>query len=318
MHRLAVLALPGVVPFDLSVPCEVFGRARLADGSPAYRVQVCSPERDLDAGWFELRTRASLRALAGAQTIVVPGVADIAIAPPPSTLAALRRAAERGTRIASLCSGAFTLARAGLLDGRRATTHWLITGELARCYARVRVDPNVLFVDEGAVLTSAGAAAALDLCLHMIRRDFGAEVASRTARLTVMPLERSGGQAQFIDHAPPSADGSSLEPILRWLEQSRDLALDVPSIAKRAGMSIRTLLRRFREQTGSSPKQYLIRARVRRSQHLLETSRDSVEQIAGKVGFGSAVAFRAAFVRIVGTSPASYRVAFRAKRLRRA
>ena len=172
----------------------------------------------------------------------------------------------------------------------------------------------MLFVDNGNILTSAGAAAAFDLCLHMIRLDHGANVAANAARLSVMPLERSGGQAQFIDNVAPTAENPSLEPVLRWIEQSRDTSIDVPSVARKAAMSTRTLVRRFREQTGTTPKQYLIRTRIRRSQRLLESAADSVEEVAANVGFGSATTFRTAFARVVGTSPTSYRASFRSKR----
>jgi transcriptional regulator GlxA family with amidase domain len=173
------------------------------------------------------------------------------------------------------------------------------------------VDPNVLFVDSGQILTSAGLAAGLDLCLHMVRRDHGSAVAAHSARMAVMPLERAGGQAQFIVHEPPTPEGASLEPVIRWLEQNDSAALSLRQIARRAAMSIRTLNRRFREQTGTTPLQYLLAARVRRGQHLLETTDESVERIAAKIGFGSATTFRACFRRLVGTSPRAYRDAFR-------
>ena len=314
MHRVAVLALKGIVLLDLAIPCEVFGRARLADGRPAYHVEVCAPERELDAGWFRVLTRAGLRSLAKFQTVIVAGICDASIPTPPEIVRALRRCAERGARVASICSGAFALADAGLLHGLRATTHWFAAGELARRHPTVEVDPNVLFVDNGNILTSAGAAAAFDLCLHMIRLDHGANVAASAARLSVMPLERSGGQAQFIDNVSPTPESPSLEPVLRWIEQSMDATIDVSSIARRAAMSTRTLVRRFREQTGTTPKQYLIRARIRQSQRLLENTGDSIERVAAKVGFGSATTFRTAFARVVGTSPTSYRASFRSKR----
>jgi transcriptional regulator GlxA family with amidase domain len=213
--------------------------------------------------------------------------------------------------VASICSGAFLLAATGLLDGRRATTHWLGTGELARRYPRVHVDPDVLYVDEGQVLTSAGAAAAFDLCLHLVRLDYGSAVAVDAARASVMPLERDGGQAQFITHAAPAPDGSSLAPLLVWLEENLSKALSLDRIARRAAMSIRSLNRRFREQTGTTPLQWLLRARVRRAQSLLETTTDSIEHIATTVGFGSVTALRAHFRRGVATSPQAYRRAFR-------
>ncbi|MCU1282486.1 MAG: Transcriptional regulator, AraC family, partial [bacterium] len=311
MHVVAVLALDGVVPFDLATPCEVLGRARLANGRAAYRVEVCGVARTVDAGAFQLRTRRTLRWLRCADTIVVPGVADLERPIPPAVLSSLRAAAARGTRIASICTGAFVLARSGLLDGLRATTHWLVAPELARLHPAVTVDADVLYVDNGAILTSAGAAAGLDLCLHHIRRDFGAAVAADTARISVMPLERDGGQAQFIVHAPPAGDGDSLRPLLDWLGRNLHRALTLRTIARRAAMSTRSLSRRFRAQTGTTPAKWVLALRVRRAQQLLETTAQPVERVAEQAGFGSTAAFRDRFVRLVGTSPQAYRRAFR-------
>jgi transcriptional regulator GlxA family with amidase domain len=313
MHTVAVLALDGVIPFDLSAPLDTFGRARLPDGREPYRVRVCSVREEVSAGAFTMRAPYGLQELADADTIVLPGVAEPPPELPPGVTGALRAAAENGTRIASVCVGAFLLAETGLLDGLRATTHWRAAEQLAARYPAVKVDPNVLYVDNGQFLTSAGAAAALDMCLHMIRRDFGSAVAAHAARMSVMPLEREGGQAQFIVHdLPPAPSGATLEPLLHWLEDhcGRDLSLD--EIAAQAGMSTRTLNRRFREQTGTTPLQWLHRARVRRAQHLLETTPYPVERIAAQTGFGSPTAFRERFRRVVGTSPQAYRRAFRA------
>ncbi|MGI5400172.1 GlxA family transcriptional regulator [Streptomyces sp. CA-135486] len=311
MHTVAVLALDGVIPFDLSTPLEVFGRTRLPDGRPAYRVRVCAPTEDVEAGAFTLRAPWPLDTLAEADTIVVPGISDPSVPVPDEVLDALRGAAARGTRLASICSGAFVLAATGLLDGHRATTHWAAAAQLAARHPAVDVDPDVLYVDNGPLLTSAGAAAGLDLCLHMIRRDLGSAVAADAARLSVMPLEREGGQAQFIVHEqPPAPRGSVIEPLLRWMEDNarRDLSLD--DLAAQAGMSVRTLNRRFREQTGASPLQWLQRARIRQAQYLLETTGHPVDRIATQVGFGSPTAFRDHFKRLVGTSPHAYRRAF--------
>jgi transcriptional regulator GlxA family with amidase domain len=280
MHTVAVLALDGVLAFDLSTPVEVFGRVRLPGGRAAYRVRVCAPTDEVDAGLFSMRAPWGLDALAGAGTIVLPGLADPSVPIPEDVLAALLGAADGGTRIASICVGAFTLAATGLLDGRRATTHWAAAGELSRLYPEIKVDPNVLFVDNGQILTSAGAAAGLDLCLHMIRRDHGSAVASDAARVAVMPLERDGGQAQYIVHEQPGMDGASLEPLLRWMEENADRELTLDDIATRATMSTRTLYRRFREQTGATPVQWLHGARIRQAQQLLETTEHPVERIA--------------------------------------
>jgi transcriptional regulator GlxA family with amidase domain len=318
MHTVAILALDKVIPFDLSTPIEVFGRVRLPDGKPAYRIEVCGPRRSIDAGMFRLRPSAELAALADADTIILPGLSEPR-ATPAAVIDALRQAAANGTRIASICSGAFTLAATGLLDGLRATTHWAAAARLAARYPLIEVDPNVLYVDNGQFLTSAGAAAGLDLCLHLVRRDYGSAIAAEAARMSVMPLEREGGQAQFIVHdQPPAPRGSALEPVLAWLDgnSARDLTLE--EIAVHAGMSTRTLNRRFREQTGTTPLQWLLRIRIRKAQRLLESTGLAVDRIAADVGFGSPTAFRERFKRIVGTSPNSYRAGFQSIHEKRA
>jgi len=314
MHIVAVLALDGVIAFDLSTPLEVFSRTFLPDGSPAYDVRVCALGSEVDAGAFVVRAPYGLDVLEVADTVILPGVADVAVGVPGEVVSALRAAAARGTRIASICAGAFVLAATGLLDGRRATTHWLAAGRLAERFPAVEVDPGVLYVDNGQFLTSAGAAAGLDLCLHMIRRDHGSAIAAQAARVSVMPLEREGGQAQFmVAEQPPAPRGSTMEPLLRWLEDSCGRDLTMAQIAARAGMSTRTLNRRFREQTGTTPLQWLHLARIRRAQHLLETTGDGVDRIGATVGFGSPTAFRDRFKRVVGTSPYAYRRAFRSQ-----
>jgi transcriptional regulator GlxA family with amidase domain len=312
VHVVAVAAFDGVSPFDLAIPCEVFERVRLKDGSAPYRVRVCGVARNVDAGVFGVRTVAGMRVLARADTVIVPGMGNPTAALPPALVRAVRVAAANGARVASICSGAFVLAEAGLLDGRRATTHWLAAAELARRYPEVRVEADVLYVDNGRILTSAGAAAGLDLCLHIVRRDHGAAVAAEGARLAVMPLERAGGQAQRVVHPPPAPDGSSLEPLLRWLDQNQHQPLPLGRIARRAAMSARSLSRHFRAQTGTTPARWLFVQRVRRAQHLLETSTLSIERIAAEAGFGSTAAFRERFRRVVGASPRDYRRAFRA------
>ncbi|MDX3076778.1 GlxA family transcriptional regulator [Streptomyces sp. MI02-7b] len=312
MHTVAVLALDQVIAFDLAAPIEVFSRTRLPDGRPAYRLRICAPDPEVGAGPFTLRAPYGLEGLADADTIIVPGTADPSRPVPEEVLRALREAAANGTRIASVCVGAFVLAATGLLDGLRATTHWLAAAQLAALHPEVTVDPDVLYVDNGQFLTSAGAAAALDLCLHMIRKDHGSAVAADTARLSVMPLEREGGQAQFIVHEqPPAPAGATMEPLLCWMEEHCDRELSLEDIAAHAGTSARTLNRRFREQTGTTPLQWLHRARVRRAQYLLESTSHSVDRIAVQAGFGSPTAFRERFKRVVGTSPQAYRRAFR-------
>ncbi|XVQ07236.1 GlxA family transcriptional regulator [Spirillospora sp. CA-255316] len=311
MHTVAVLTLGKVIPFDLATPIEVFSRTRLPDGRPGYQIRVCAEEPEIDAGAFTLRAPWGLDGLAGADTIIVPGTADPAAPLAPAVRTALRDASARGTRVASICSGTFVLAASGLLAGLRATTHWIAADQLAAAYPDIEVDPDVLYVDNGQILTSAGAAAGLDLCLHLIRRDYGSAVAADAARLSVMPLEREGGQAQFIvhDHTPAPAS-SALEPVLAWIRDNLSCQLTLEDIAAYAGVSSRTLIRRFREQTGTTPLQWLHRARIRQAQHLLETTQHSVERIGAQVGFGSPTAFRDRFKRTTGVNPRTYRRTF--------
>ena len=314
MHTVAVLALEQVIPFDLSTPLEIFGRVQLPNGIHPYNVGVCAPEPEVGSRGFAIRPDWGLDVLEHAHTIVVPGRAEDAPPPGQDVLDALRKAAARGTRIASICVGAFVLAEAGLLDGLAATTHWAAAGEFAEQYPRVELRPDVLYVDNGQLLTSAGAAAGLDLCLHMIRCDWGSAVAADAARLSVMPLEREGGQAQFIIHPqPPVPRGSELESMLSWMEEHLSEELTLAGLAARSGMSDRTLSRRFLEQTGTTVMQWLLRARVRRAQFLLEQSDHTVERIAHEAGFGSPTAFRERFKRVTGTTPHRYRSAFRSR-----
>jgi transcriptional regulator GlxA family with amidase domain len=318
MHTVAVLALSKVIPFDLSTPVEVFNRARLLDGRPGYQIRVCAETPEIDAGAFVLRAPWGLEGLVHAHTVIVPGTADLAAPLAPAVRTALRRAAATGTRIASICTGAFPLAATGLLAGLRATTHWAAASQLAAAYPDIDVDPRVLYVDNGQILTSAGAAAGLDMCLHMIRRDYGSAVAADTARLSVVPLEREGGQAQFIAHDyPPVPAGSTLEPLLNWVHDNLARPLTLNEIAAHAGVSTRTLIRRFREQTGTTPLQWLHRARIRHAQHLLETTQQPVEHIAAQTGFSSPTAFRDRFKRTAGVSPQSYRRSFSPNRTSR-
>ncbi|MFF3092599.1 GlxA family transcriptional regulator [Streptomyces cyaneofuscatus] len=311
MHTVAVLALDQVIPFDLSTPIEAFTRTRLPDGRPGYQIRVCAERPEVDAGAFTLRAPWGLDGLTGADTVIVPGTATPTAPLSPAVRDALLTAARDGTRIASICTGTFPLAATGLLDGLRATTHWLAADLLAASHPEIEVDPDVLYVDNGRILTSAGAAAGLDLCLHMIRRDYGSAVAADAARLSVMPLEREGGQAQFIVHDyAPAPQGHALEPLLAWLQENLAAELTLADIASRAGMSTRTLMRRFREQTGTTPLQWLHRARIRQAQHLLETTDHSVERIGAQVGFGSPTAFRDRFRRTTGVSPRTYRRSF--------
>jgi transcriptional regulator GlxA family with amidase domain len=309
-HLVAVVAFDGVVLGDLSTACEVFALARRKDGRAAYEVRVCSESTDVESRHVALRVPWRLPSVAQADTVIVPGIHDVTRPVPASVIRAIRRARERGARVASICTGAFVLAATGVLDGLRATTHWLAANDFARRHPSIDLDANVLYVDNGRVLTSAGAAAGFDLCIHMVRRDLGADVAASVARLAVMPLERTGGQSQFIEHAPPSEAPGAMTPLLIWMEQNLSRALPLSVIARRAAMSTRTLSRRFREQVGAPPAAWLAQTRVRRAQRLLETTGLTVEQVATETGFASAAVMREHFGRVVGTSPLSYRRAF--------
>lgn len=309
MHRVVILALHEVVPYDLGIPALVFEAPRDRRDRALYRVRVCGEAATIRSGGFDLRVRFSLDELASADTVIVPGVTGPGRRFPERVLTALRSASMRGARVASICSGTFVLAAAGLLEGRRATTHWVGCSDLARRYPKVAVDPNVLFVDDGTIVTSAGASAGLDMCLHLVRRDLGESAAMHAARLAVAPLTREGGQAQFIHHEPPTSS-ASLAPLLDWMNSNLACELDVALLAKRAHVSPRTFARHFREQTGTTPVQWLLAARVRRARELLESTQLSITEIAGGVGFRSPVTFRARFQRIVGLCPTAYRRRF--------
>jgi transcriptional regulator GlxA family with amidase domain len=309
-HLVAVVVFDGVVLTDFAIPCDVFRLARLADGHPAYDVQVCGAGPTAASACVNLTVGAPLTLLRRADTIVIPGVSDIDGPIPDALVKELRRAIRRGARVATICSGAFILALTGALDGQVATTHWNVASELARRFPAITVDPDVLYVDRGQLLTSAGVAAGFDLCLHLVRHDCGAEVASRAARMVVMPLERAGGQAQFIVHEQPDVPHATFGPLLSWIERSLRSDLSLPAIARRAAMSGRTLSRRFRTHVGMTPAAFIARARVREAQRLLETTTLSVERVAESVGYGSATVFRERFAAILGVSPLAYRRSF--------
>jgi transcriptional regulator GlxA family with amidase domain len=312
---VAILVLDQTVVFDMAIPVEVFGRVRLPDGRRPYRLRVCGTQPQVPTEAFTIHAPWGLEALADADTIIVPGRCETADPPPAGVLARLRDAAARGTRIASICGGAFILAATGLLDGLAATTHWSAARQLAEMFPNVEVRPDALYVDNGQLLTSAGAAAGLDLCLHIVRRDLGSAVAADAARLAVTPLEREGGQAQYIVHEqPPVPRGSLLEPTLAWIEDHLADELTLEAMADRCSMSTRSFSRRFREHTGTTPLQWLLRARVRRAQYLLEHTDHTMDRIAAQAGFGSATAFRERFKRVTGTTPHAYRTAFRGSR----
>jgi transcriptional regulator GlxA family with amidase domain len=312
-HRVVVLALDGVVAFDLGVPAQVFGAARDAAGRRLYEVTSCGAGPVRTTGGFTVVPDNGLDALAAADTVVVPGVhgdhgpldgGD------PAVLAALAAAARRA-RTMSICTGAFVLAAAGLLDGRPATTHWGYAERFRSLHPHVRLDPDVLFVDDGAVLTSAGVAAGIDLCLHVVRRDHGSAVANHAARRCVVPSWRDGGQSQFIERPVPDAGGAGTAPARAWALANLDHPLDLRQLASRSRMSVRTFTRRFREETGLSPARWLNRQRVERARHLLETTDLPIDQVAREAGFGTATSLRQHLHAVVGVAPLAYRSAFR-------
>ncbi|MEU6205109.1 DJ-1/PfpI family protein [Micromonospora musae] len=316
-HRIAVLALDHVVGLDLGTPAQVFGAARDADRRRAYSVEVCTPGRRpvRATPGFQVLPEHGLELLETADTVIVPGVhggsaiTDGTIEPEVS--AALRAAYERGARIMSICTGAFVLAAAGLLDGRRATTHWAHADEFHRLHPHVDLDPDVLFVDDDRVLTSAGVAAGIDLCLHVIRTDHGSEVANRAARSCVVPPWREGGQAQYIEHPVPRMAESSTAPAREWARQRLHEPVSLHDLAERSRMSVRTFTRRFRAETGLSPAQWLLQQRTDHARLLLETTELSIDQVARRAGFGTAAALRQQLHQRLGVPPSTYRRTFR-------
>jgi transcriptional regulator GlxA family with amidase domain len=321
---ISVLALDQVMGFELMIPGQVFGMANMAaaearapvgdPGVPPYEVRVCGQRPSIsttaDWGMAEIRTSYGLDALVDADLVVVPGTHQFMEEPDPQVISALRAAADNGARVASMCVGAFTLAAAGLLDGRRATTHWQFADELARRYPAVDVDPTVLFVDEGPVLTAAGVASGLDLCLHLIRQHAGPDLAARTARRIVVPAWRDGGQAQYIEHAGPADAGHPLQPTITWMEENAVDALDLRAIANHAAVSVRTLNRQFREHFGTTPLGLLARMRIDRARRLLESTGLTMDRVAEQSGFGSYASLRYHFHRTVGVSPQKYRQSY--------
>ncbi|WP_328871593.1 helix-turn-helix domain-containing protein [Streptomyces sp. NBC_00287] len=313
---VAVLLFSGGPIFESSIPLSVFGIDRQDAGVPRYRLLVCGGEEGplRTTGGLELSAPHGLEAISRAGTVVVPAWRSITSPPPEEALDALRRAHEEGARIVGL-TGAFVLAAAGLLDGRPATTHWMYAPTLAKRYPSVHVDPRELFVDDGDVLTSAGTAAGIDLCLHIVRTDHGNEAAGALARRLVVPPRRTGGQERYLDRSLPEEIGADpLAEVVAWALEHLHEQFDVETLAARAYMSRRTFDRRFRSLTGSAPLQWLITQRVLQAQRLLETSDYSVDEVAGRCGFRSPVALRGHFRRQLGSSPAAYRAAYRARR----
>src|SRR6476469_53014 len=305
-HRVAVIALPGVIPLEFGIATQVFGR------DPHYELTVCAEGRaaPVPGSGFVINTAAGLEGLERADTVIVPGYEGVDVTGSAAVSDALRVARVRGVRLVSLCTGAFALAAAGLLDGRPATTHWRWTRELQARYPEVEVWPNRLFVDDGDILTSAGVTAGIDLCLHLVRRDHGAAAANTRARALVAPPRRQGGQAQFVERLRPEAKSDDLGPLRDWMLENLARPLDLDTLATRAHRSRRTLTRRFREETGASPMSWLADARIDRARELLETTSEPVENIGHLTGLGAPASVRAAFHRRVGTSPQGYRSLF--------
>lgn len=312
MHTVAVAVYDRFAAFDLAVPCEVFGIDRAAMGVPNYRLLLCGVEDGpLQAKvGFSIDVPYGLAALAEADTVIIPAWRDIDETPPEALLEALQSAYRRGGRIASLCSGAFVLAAAGLLDGRRATTHWMFAEVLAARFPRVTVDPDVLYVDEGQILTSAGTAAGIDLCLHLVRLDYGQRVANVFARRMVVAPHRDGGQAQYIPTPVAAADGGALAGATEWALGRLHEPLTVQHLANQARVPLRTFARQFRMSHGTTPGQWLIRQRIRAAQRQLEMTDTPIERIAQDCGFGTAASLRLHFRRVVGIPPTSYRQTF--------
>ncbi|NEB42376.1 helix-turn-helix domain-containing protein [Streptomyces sp. SID14515] len=307
--------------YELSIPCTVFGKPQPDLADPWYDLRLCGtqepgeePGTPASGAGLSLRTRYGLADLVDADTVIVPSVPDACVDEgrplPPELIAALRLAHDAGARMVSLCTGAFALAEAGILDGRRATAHWMHTAQLAARYPKVRVDDSVLYVDDGDVLTSAGLTAGLDLCLHLVRRDLGAHVANQLARRMVVPAHRPGGQAQFIDQPVPATDDRGLAPVLDWARAHLDEPLTVEDLAQRAAMSPRTLYRRLQAATGVTPLQWLLNQRLRRAQSLLESTDLPVARIGELSGLGTANNLRHHFLKQIGVSPSDYRRAF--------
>jgi transcriptional regulator GlxA family with amidase domain len=309
-HRVVALCLDGVVAFDLAVPAEVFSLA-WRRGRRLYDFAACAerPGEVSTTTGFAIGALAGLEALERAETVVVPAYSAVLGPPSDAVLEGLRAVHERGGRVVSICAGAFALAHAGLLDGCRATTHWFATAELARRFPRIEVDPDALYVDEGRILTSAGLSAGIDLCLHLIRRDHGEVVGAEVARAMVAAPHREGGQAQFIERPLAAGDGV-LEEAKRWALEDLSRPLQVATLAARAGVSPRTLARRFVAETGATPLQWLISERVREARRLLESTALPVEEIARRAGFGSAPSLREHFRRATATTPTAYRRSF--------
>jgi transcriptional regulator GlxA family with amidase domain len=316
MHRVAVLAVDGVIPFELSVPSRIFLVAQGAGGEPLYDVVTCTVDGRpvATAADYSIAVEHDASVLADADTVVVPAAewyAGLTGADSlPAGLAAALARIRPGTRIVSICIGTYVLAAAGLLDGRPATTHWRHAERFAAAFPKVRLDADVLFVDDGDVLTSAGASAGVDLCLHLVRRDHGSRVANQVARACVVPPWRDGGQAQYVEHPVPEPSSVGTAPTRAWALGRLGTPLRLDDLADHAGMSRRTFTRHFRQEVGLSPGQWLTQQRIALARHLLESTDLPVDRIADRAGFGTAASFRQHLQTAVGVSPHAYRRTF--------
>jgi len=313
VRSVAAVVTDGLAPFEFGVVCEVFGLDRSEDGVPRFDFRVCGP-----VAGQPVRTSVGARvvpdhgldATDDVDLVVVPAI-RIGSAYPPEVLDAVRRAAARGALLLSVCSGVFLLAAAGVVEGRRVTTHWMHADQLRRQYPSLDIDPDVLFVDDGNLITSAGTAAGIDACLHLVRRELGAKVANTIARRMVVPPQRDGGQRQFIQRPVPECEEDSFAELLEWMTEHLDEPLTVRDLARRAHTSERTLARSFVAQTGTTPLAWLTSQRVAQAQSLLEETALDLEEVARRSGFGSAALLRHHFRRAVGITPTEYRQTFR-------
>jgi len=320
LHNVAAVVLQGTAPFELAVLCEVFGVDRSAQGLPNFdfAAVLAEPGPIRTEVGLTLDSPHRLDRLEAADLIAVPAASPHDRDLPRGLAEALWRALDRGARVMSVCSGAFFLGAAGLLDGRRCTTHWMYADDLQRAFPAATVDPDVLYVDDGEVLTSAGTAAGIDLCLHVVREAYGAAVANAFARRMVVPPHREGGQAQYVETPVPPPRPDSLERLLDWMAGHLDRVMTVESLAARAHMSPRTFARRFRAETGTTPYHWLTQQRLLLAQRMLEETDETVDVVADRSGFGNAAALRHHFGRWRGTTPQSYRRTFRRPRARSA
>ncbi|CCD99933.1 transcriptional regulator FtrA [Bradyrhizobium sp. STM 3809] len=310
---VAVITYDGLCTFEFGIAVEVFGLPRPEFDFPWYRFKVVSAEgkRSRAIGGIVVEADAPLARLKDARTIIVPGWRDRNERPPERLLHAIAQASARGARCLSICSGVFVLAAAGLLDGRRATTHWRHMPDLKRLYPRISIEEDTLYVDEGDVITSAGSAAGIDACLHLVRRDFGSKVANAVARRLVMPPHRDGGQAQYVIAPVQARPGRAIGEVMDWARARLAQPIAISAMARRAGMSERTFLRRFHESTGAGPAAWLQQQRMSRARELLESGALPLADVSAQCGYQSLETFRVAFRRSIGTSPAAYRARFR-------